>query len=173
MVSPQRADSRFSIERATHDDGALLFRLLQLYYFEATHWSGEDLLPGGLYDCDPNGLASYFDPHGADAAWLLKVDGKPAGFVLVETIPFEGGQIREFADLFVLPKYRRLGLAEAATRHIVLDTEAAWLFAVFRKDVRALQYWQGAFARLPFQSVQPGPHDDEFHLFIINRPLAT
>jgi len=39
---------------------------------------------------------------------------------------------------------------------------------VFRKDERALRYWQGAFARLPFRSVQPGPHHALFHQFIIN-----
>jgi predicted acetyltransferase len=149
-VPLQPADSRFAIERATREDQALLFRMLQFYYFEATQWSGEDLLEDGLYECDPAGVASYCEPDGVDAAWLLKVDGHPAGVVLVEWIPFEGGQIRELADLFVMPKYRGLGLAEAATRKIVS------------------RYWQGAFARLPFRSVQPGPHHEVFHQFIIN-----
>jgi len=72
------------------------------------------------------------------------------------------------ADLFVMPKYRRLGLAEAATRKIVAGHEGPWLLSVFRKDERALRYWQGAFARLPFRSVQPGPHHELFHQFIIN-----
>jgi hypothetical protein len=94
-VSLQPADSRFAVERATREDQALLFRMLQFYYFEATQWSGEDLLGNGLYECDAAGVASYCEPDGVDAAWLLKVDGHPAGFVLVESIPFEGGQIRE------------------------------------------------------------------------------
>lgn len=167
-VPLQPADSRFAIERATREDQALLFRILQFYYFEATQWSGEDLLEDGLYESDPAGVASYCEPDGVDAAWLLKVDGHPAGFVLVELIPFEGGQIRELADLFVMPKYRRLGLAEVATRKIVPGHEGPWLLSVFRKDERALRYWQGAFARLPFRSVQPGPHHALFHQFIIN-----
>ena len=167
-VSLQPADSRFAIERATREDQALLFRMLQFYYFEATQWSGEDLLEDGLYESDAAGVASYCEPDGVDVAWLLKVDGQVAGFVLVESIPFEGGQIRELADLFVMPKYRRLGLAEAATRKIVPGHEGPWLLSVFRKDERALRYWQGAFARLPFRSVQPGPHHALFHQFIIN-----
>ena len=167
-VSLQPAGSRFAIERATREDQALLFRMLQFYYFEATHWSGDDLPGNGLYECDAAGVASYCEPDGADAAWLLKVDGQGPGFVLVELIPFEGGQIRELADLFVMPKYRRLGLAEAATRKIVPGHEGPWLVAVFRKDERALRYWQGAFARLSFRSFQPGPHHEVFHQFIIN-----
>lgn len=163
----------FSIERATAAEFPLLFRLLQLYYFEATRWSGEDILGDGLYDCDEAGVRSYISEDGQDAAYLLRVDGKPAGFALVEWIPYEDGQIREFADLFVLPKYRRLGLAEAATRRIVLDTEGPWLLAVFRQDEAALKYWQNAFVRLPFRSVRPGPKDDVFHLFILNDTSAA
>jgi predicted acetyltransferase len=167
-VPLQPVDSRFGIERATREDQALLFRMLQFYYFEATQWSGEDLLADGLYESDQAGVASYCEPDGVDAAWLLKVDGQAAGFVLVESIPFEGGHIRELADLFVMPKYRGLGLAEAATRKIVPGHAGPWLIAVFRKDVRALRYWQGAFTRLPFRSVHPGPHHELFHQFIIN-----
>ncbi|MEM8510778.1 putative acetyltransferase [Massilia sp. MP_M2] len=167
-VPLQPADSRFAVERATREHQALLFRMLQLYYFEATHWSGEDLLADGLYECDADGVASYCEPDGVDVAYLLTVDGQAAGFVLVELIPFENGQIRELADLFVMPKYRRLGLAEAATRKIVPGHEGPWLFAVFRKDERALRFWQSAFTRLPFRSVQPGPHHELFHQFIIN-----
>ena len=163
----------FSIQAATAADKSLLFRLLQLYYFEATRWSGEDILDDGSYDCDEDGLASYIGAQGADAAYILRVDGKPAGFALVEWLPFGNGQIREFADLFVLPKYRRLGLAEAATRRIVLETEGPWLFAVCRKDEAALRYWNNAFARLPFRAVRPGPEDEVFHQFIINDPAVA
>ncbi|MDY0976296.1 GNAT family N-acetyltransferase [Massilia sp. CFBP9012] len=163
----------FSIERAVVAERPLLFRLLQLYFFEATRWSGEDILDDGLYDCDEDGLQGYFDEQGVDAAYILRVDGKPAGFALVEWIPYEGGQIREFADLFVLPKYRRLGLAEATTRRVVLETEGPWLIAVFRKDEAALSHWQNAFVRLPFRSVRHGPKDDVFHQFIVNDTSAA
>ena len=163
----------FLIERAAAAERPLLFRLMQLYFFDATRWSGEDILEDGLYDCDENGLQSYFDAQGRDAAYILRVDGKPAGFALVEWIPFDGGHIREFADLFVLPTYRRLGLAEAATRRIVLETDGPWLISVFRQDEAALRYWQNAFVRLPFRSVRPGPQDDVFHLFIVNDTPAA
>lgn len=155
-----------SIERAGRADHALLFRLLQLYYFEATRWSGEDIGPDGLYECDPAGVSSYLEADGADAAWILKVDGMVAGFALVEPVPLEGGPVRELADLFVLPRYRRLGLADFAFRRLVLDGGEPCLVAVFRKDEDALRHWRRAFARLPC-TVRPGPDDDVFHLFVV------
>ena len=158
----------FTIERAGIGDAKLLFRLLQLYYFDATRWSGEDILDTGLYDSEEAGVRAYLDPSGDDAAYLLKADGKVAGFVLVEPVPFEGGRIAEFADLFVLPKYRGRGLATEAVRRIVLASEHPWLIAVFRGDEDALRYWRSAFARLPFRGVREGPADNTFHLFVVN-----
>lgn len=158
----------FDIERAVPGDGALLFRLLQLYYFDATRWSGEDILDTGLYDCAEAGVRAYLEPSGEDRAYLLKVDGKVAGFVLVEQIDFEGGRIAEFADLFVLPKYRGRGLASEAVRQIVLASGHSWLIAVFRGDEEALRYWRNAFTRLPFRSVREAPASEAFHLFVVN-----
>lgn len=159
-----------SIERAKPEDKKLLFRLLQLYFFDSAHWSGEDLLEDGLYECEADGLLTYFDLSSEDRAYILRVNGKIAGFALVEAVPFEGKQISEFADLFVLPKYRRLGLASAATTQIVINSENPWLIAIFRKDREAMRYWQASFKRLPFRSVRAAddPEDDRFHCFVVN-----
>lgn len=159
-----------SIEPATLDDKTLLFRLLQLYFFDSTHWSDEDLQEDGLYECEEAGLLSYFDSNKGDRAYILRVGGKPAGLALVEEVPFEGKRISEFADIFVLPKYRRLGLASAATTQIVVNSENPWLFAIFRKDQEARRYWQSSFKRLPFRSVRAAddPAEDRFHFFVVN-----
>jgi predicted acetyltransferase len=157
-----------SIERATPGDKNLLFRLMQLYYFEATRWSGEDILEDGHYECDEDGVSSYLDADGTDQAYILRVDGMPAGFALVEEVPHADTRIHEFADLFVLPKYRRIGLGAAATKRIVIDSDRPWLFAIFRKDQDAQSYWRAAFERLPFRSVRQLADEDLFHLFVIN-----
>lgn len=157
-----------SIQCATQGDKDLLFRLMQLYYFEATRWSGEDILENGHYECDESGLQPYFDADSTDQAYILRVDGKPAGFALVEEVPHEGARMHEFADLFVLPKYRRIGLGAAATKRIVLDSDRPWLFAIFRKDHEAQRYWRAAFKRLPFRSVRQLADEELFHLFVIN-----
>ena len=161
---------QFSIHVATPAEQGLLFRLLQLYYFDSTRWSGEDLQDDGLYDCEEDGLLRYFQANSGDRAYILRVNGKPAGFVLVDEIEFDGKSISEFADIFVVPKYRGIGLASAATDQIVVASENPWLVAIFRDDKAALRYWQSAFERLRFRSVRPteDPADDRFQLFIVN-----
>lgn len=156
-----------TIERAGEQDRDLLFRLAQLYYFEASSWSGEDILADGLYECDQAAMHAYCDAGAADHAFILRADGHPAGFALVERVPYGGAQIREFADLFVLPKYRRLGLAGAAARHIVTGSGEPCLFAVYRKDQAAQRYWRSAFGRLGFRSVREVEGDELFNLFIV------
>ena len=159
-----------SIEPAKPEEKALLFRLLQLYFFDSTRWSGEDVQEDGSYECDEDGLTNYFDSQSGNRAYILRVDGKPAGFALVEAVPFEGKEISEFADLFVLPKYRRLGLASATATQIVINSQSPWLFAIFRSDGEALRYWKSSFKRLPFRSVRAADNakDDRFHLFVVN-----
>ena len=129
---------RFSIDVAQPAERGLLFRLLQLYYFDSTRWSGEDLQDDGLYDCEEDGLLGYFQENSKDRAYILRVGGKPAGFVLVDDIEFDGKQVSEFADIFVVPKYRGIGLAAAATNQIVVASEQPWLVAIFRDAQAAL-----------------------------------
>jgi predicted acetyltransferase len=163
-----------SIDLAKPEEKALLSRLLQLYFYDSTPWSDEDIKEDGRFECDDDNLLNYNDSANTYRAYILRVDGKPAGFALVEDLEFQGRQLSEFADLFVLPKYRRLGLASAVTTQIVLNSDGTWLFAIFRKDLQAMRYWQSAFRRLPFKSVRAAeaPEDDRFHLFIINEPQS-
>ena len=76
--------------------------------------------------------------------------------------------LRELADLFVLPKYRGRGVAEAATRSIVLHSEGAWLIAMFKQDLDAHRYWASAFHRLPFASVRRADDEELFQIHIVN-----
>jgi predicted acetyltransferase len=165
----------FSVQVGTRKDIALLSRLLQLYFFESTSWSGEDIQEDGLYDNDEQALLLFLDPERTEKAYILRVDEKPAGFVLVEEVEFEGKQILEYADVFVLPKHRGIGLASAATEQIVIGSGRPWLFAVFRNDLSALRYWQRAFQRLPFERVRlaDDPEDKRFHCFVINEGCAS
>lgn len=163
-----------SVEAAKHQDKDLLSRLLQLYFFDSTHWSKEDIQEDGLYECDEESLLNFLDSESSYRAYILRVDGRPAGFALVEDVSFEGTLISEFADLFVLPKSRRLGLASLATRRLVVNSDKAWLIAVFREDAEAMRFWQSAFKKLPFRSVRHAndPTEDRFHLFVVNEDTA-
>lgn len=161
--------SRLSLRLATPDDAERLFHLMQFYYFEASAWSGEDVRPDGLFDCDRRDVeASLRD----DPQWarLLFVDEALAGFVLVDRVERDGRHYPELADLFVLPKYRRQGLAAYVVNALVRPGEGQWLLAVFRGDLAAHAYWLRTLPRLGLPHVALADDDPRFHLYLIGGP---
>jgi predicted acetyltransferase len=161
-----------TIVTATRDDEPVLRQLFQLYFHDFSDWSGEDVDDQGFFDAWDD---STFDDEGS-AAYLLRVDGRLAGFLVTETVDTPMGLRVEFADLFILRKYRRRGLALEVARRVMPGSGHPWLVAVFREDEAALRFWQRAFERLPFASVQPfaDPAKPQYRFFAVDdEPLPT
>jgi len=163
--------SRLSLRHATSGDAERLFHLMQFYYFEASAWSGEEVRPDGLFDCDRRDVeASLRD----DPQWarLLSVDEALAGFVLVDRVERDGHHYPELADLFVLPKYRRQGLAAYVVSTLLRPGEGQWLLAVFRGDLAAHAYWLRTLPRLGLLHVALAEEDPTFHLYLVGDPAS-
>ncbi|HTA20455.1 MAG TPA: GNAT family N-acetyltransferase, partial [Polyangia bacterium] len=97
-----------SLDPATRDERGVLENLFQLYAYD---WS--EIRP---LDVGPDGR---FEDYPLDAYWLepwrhpflLRVDGKLAGFALVSQrsrLTGAGG-VNDLAELFVMRRYRRRG----------------------------------------------------------------
>jgi predicted acetyltransferase len=89
------------------------------------------------------------------------------GMLVIETAQTLMGPMKEFADLFILRRYRRAGLALEVVRRIMLPAPHPWLVAVFRADTQALKFWRSAFERLPFKGVREfeDAEQPEFYFF--------
>ena len=100
---------------ATVQDAEVVFRLMQLYYFESSAWSGEEILASGLYDSTllDVQLRLRDEPEWTRLLWL---DGVLCGFVQVDNVDIEGRRLPELADLFILPKHRGKGIATAVVK---------------------------------------------------------
>lgn len=160
-----------------------LARLFQLYCYDNTGWSGEDLLADGRYDVCDAALAEYVHADDHTAVWI-EVDGALAGFFLTEPGMAGAVPVQELSDFFILKKYRRRGLALEVLRRVLLGSEASdtggtgagsvttWLVAMFRDDAAACAFWQQAFARLPLGEVVPwaDPALQQFHLYLLKPP---
>jgi len=165
------ADGAFSaadlrIDRATPADEPVLANLFQLYFHDFSDWSGEDVDEQGLFDAWD--AEAFADPD--NAAYLLRVGERLAGFLIVEQVETPRGPMTEFADLFILRKYRRAGLALEVVRRVMLGAGHPWLVAVFREDVKALAFWKSAFERLPFGAVRrvEDPERPQFFFYAVN-----
>ncbi|WP_423599979.1 hypothetical protein [Roseateles sp. MS654] len=80
----------------------------------------------------------------------------------------------EFADLYILRRYRGRGIASEVARQIVLDSKEPWLICVVPEDRQALNFWRRAFERLPLSSARAAPPSEEPHLHksLVNDCLA-
>ncbi|MCD9097222.1 hypothetical protein LU699_07240 [Luteimonas fraxinea] len=170
------------------DDADLLFRLMQYYFFEASAWSGERIGADGLFDCRRADVAAAIedDPHWAR---LLECEGEVAGFVLVEPLALDDADAApmhaclqafapgatcgpmELADLFVLPAWRRRGLALETVRRLLVPGIGPWLIATFREDAAAHAYWTRTLPRSGLRhEALPDGIDARFRLFAVEAP---
>ena len=157
-----------TLSAASVADTDVLHRLLQLYYFEASAWSGEQIAPDGTYDCARADVEANLrdTPTWAQLLWL---DGVLCGFVLVDEVEHEGQRIPELADLFVLPTHRGKGIAREVVARLVLPGSGRWLLATFRNDTAAHAFWRRNLPKMGLTIETPAPPDDsDFHFFLIS-----
>ncbi|MDX2007480.1 MAG: hypothetical protein SFU83_19760 [Meiothermus sp.] len=85
-------------------DRGLIRRMMELYLHDLSEFGGEDLDEHAVFG---NGDLDYFWFEDTHAAFVLRVDGKLAGFVLVDgEVVLEDSQ-RSLTEFFVLRKYLR------------------------------------------------------------------
>lgn len=134
------------VTAAGTDDRERLRALFELYVYDFSEALGLDVEEDGRFRGPP------LDAYGTDPrchAFLIRVDGKLAGFALVqERSRLTGDEtVRDVAEFFVLRRYRRRGIGEQV---------AGWLFDRFRgtwevrqkaENVAATAFWRRAIGR--------------------------
>lgn len=165
--------SNVSLINLKTSDTTTLQRLLQLYYFDSTRWSKEDIGIDGLYDgSTASDLESYVNSQEAKA-YLIWVNEVLIGFVLLEWVEDEKRLIWELADLFILPKYRGGWIALEVVRQIFEQISTPMLVATFKENELALRFFKAVSKRLQLNSVRELIEDETtpFYTFIINEHI--
>lgn len=163
------APALIELARIQPGEELTLASLFQFYCYDNSGWDGEDVDVNGRFDACEETITDYVrDP--AKAAYWIKVEGALAGFAVTEPVDLPDGAIEEFADFFVLKKFRRRGVALEVVRNLVVESRQRWLISVFRDDIEAARFWQSAFVRLPFRSIRPWVDETmpQFNFFIVN-----
>ncbi|MDN6858632.1 GNAT family N-acetyltransferase [Pseudomonas sp. CAN2814] len=138
-----------------HQD--LIRNLYQYYAYESSDWEDEDVEVDGRFYIHEEHLARYW----SEPEWsanLILADGFIAGFLLVEGSELPGIDALELSDLFVLKKYRRMGIGRALANQVLLGNPGPWLVRFYAQDEVAAAFWKAVFADLPrpVQSIEPG-----------------
>ncbi|MGY2498474.1 GNAT family N-acetyltransferase, partial [Klebsiella pneumoniae] len=112
-------------------------------------WEQEDVEVDGRFYIHEEHLQRYWKEPGWSANLIL-ADGFIAGFLLVERSELPDIDAPEFADLFILKRYRRLGIGRALVQQAMGDG-STWLLRFYRQDEVALAFWQQLMSELPRQ----------------------
>ncbi len=130
------------MQTALVTDKPLLRNLLQLCLHDYTEFNGEDVDEHGLFKYD------YLDAYWVEPgryAYLVRLDGKLAGFVLVGQLdPSKEAYL--ISEFFILRKYRRKGLGRQVAFWIFNHFPGEWLVSQETCNLSAQAFWRRIIA---------------------------
>ncbi len=137
----------------------LIRNLYQFYAYESSDWEQEDVeVDGRFYVHEPH-LQRYWQDEGWSAQLIL-IDDFIAGFLLLEACEDPGIADMEFADLFLLRKYRRLGIGRALLQQTVSDGRR-WLVCCYQQDELGSTFCRQVLSGLPFAAREQDSDGEE------------
>ncbi len=134
------------IQPATLADKTILRHMWELYLYDFSEFTGEDLNPNGLFE------THYFDLYWLEEdrrfPFLFRVDGNLAGFAFVRLADDPDGRaLRHISEFFIMRKYRGKGLGEQAARFMFDRFPGAWSVRQIAANQPARAFWRRVIER--------------------------
>lgn len=151
-IPPRTVDVRVS--PASAEERGVLDALMQLYVYDFSAMLALDVGDDGRYKGPPI--------EGRDA-FLVRVDGKLAGFALIvgkSRLTGEEG-VHDVAEFFVLERYRRAGVGETAARWLFDRYPGRWEVRQKEENARAIAFWRRVVDRYTSGRFDEEALDDE------------
>jgi predicted acetyltransferase len=142
-VSPSEP-AGWTLTDATEQERPLLAQLLQLYLHDFCDFDHADVDEAGRFSY------RWLDDYGAKPGYhalVLRVDGRPAGFTLLEEIGSEDNPERHYiAEFFVLRSYRRRGYGAVMARALFDRFPGRWHVEEIARNTPAQAFWRRVIA---------------------------
>lgn len=127
------------LQIATIEDKPILRHLLQLCLHDYSEFNGKEVNDHGLFDYP------YLDHYWTEAGrypFLVKVEGKLAGFVLVRDLAIDGDEpLWQMAEFFILRKYRRQGIGRSVANQMFDRFKGRWEVTQEEGNLPAREFW--------------------------------
>ena len=122
------------------EEKEILRNLLEKYAYEFSQYTLMDINDLGLYGFD------WLDCYWTDKnrfPYFIKVDGKLAGFVMVNDCPEVPNTKVDFciSEFFVMYKYRRQGVGKAAVFKVFDLHHGTWQLKRYPKNIASVYFW--------------------------------
>ncbi len=124
---------------ASVQEKGILQNLLEKYLYEFSQWDKSDVDENGLYGYPY--LDCYFTEKNR-WPYLIRTDGKIAGFVLVNDYP-EVPEKTDFclSEFFILHKYRRCGIGKEAAFKVFDLHRGSWQLKRHPHNTGSVFFW--------------------------------
>jgi len=146
------------LQEASRGDRSILRNLLELYIYDFSEYTGNDLDEHGFYGYD------YLDRYWTEAGrtpFLVRVQGKLAGLVLVRDVDEEGILVHHMAEFFILRKYRRQSAGQQAAFKAFDRFPGLWHVSELAENLPAIAFWQKIIHQYTGSSFAEIPNHDQ------------
>lgn len=126
--------------QVTEKEKATLYNLLEKYLYEFSQWEKTDVDENGLYNYE--WIDCYLTEENR-YPYLIEVDGKLAGFVLVSDYPEVPGEPTDFclSEFFIMHKYRRNGYGRKVVFEVLDKHHGKWQLKRHPHNVASVHFW--------------------------------
>jgi len=128
------------ITRILAEQKELFLNLYNLYLYDLSEFSGEDLLAEGTYD--PTNTYLYLERDELHP-FLIQYEGKVIGFVLVCSPPYVPEDVDyTVQELFLVKKYRGQELASQAVDLVFAQFQGRFQVEQLANNASAVSFWK-------------------------------
>jgi len=150
---PERSSMHIEVVPTAPDEQGILANLLELYAHDFSEFHEIELGVDGRFGY--KNLALYWhEPR--RHPFLIKVDGKLAGFVLVK----RGSELSnneivwDMAEFFVVRGYRRRGVGTFVAHEVWKHLPGQWEVRVMESNDLARRFWEGTISAFTGEAIQ-------------------
>ncbi|MEZ4519510.1 MAG: GNAT family N-acetyltransferase [Chloroflexota bacterium] len=121
------------------EEKSILAALMQLYMYESTAYTDDDINPDGTYTYYY--LDHYWQEEGR-FPFLIYSSGRLAGLALVRTLEFGEDPYYQLAEFFILHKYRRQGVGRTAAVTLFNRFQGRWEVQQEAGNLAGQAFWR-------------------------------
>ena len=134
-----------TVAEAKISDKNTLMNLLEKYLYEFSQWEKTDVNDDGLYGYE------YLECYFAEVnrfPYLIKVDNKLAGFILVSDYPEVPDERTDFclSEFFIMNKYRRKGYGKEAVFRVFDMHHGKWQLKRHPHNIGSVCFWNNVIS---------------------------
>lgn len=132
--------------KASEEHKIVIHNLMQYYIYDFSEYIKYDVDDNGMFAPYTN-LMDYWQGNNDKFPYVIKMNDKYVGFVLVKHINYVNRNYFSIAEFFILKKYRRKGIGKAIAIRVFNLHKGKW--EVYQKDSNkpAQIFWSNVIAK--------------------------